>query len=176
MDLLIEMTREVSEDFWVGFQYLIWVMLYVKCQLYIWVAMSSWQLDVQVSQRLKVLLLITDSIFQLHFPSYCVLVLFSGELWKYFETTLFIKNSWLLYQAKFSKSKKILCGGFMLFSFLSLHLNGKLNMYLFLWDERVFLHTIIFFIHSNYINTVCPHFTTVHSENSHLSYCLLVHP
>lgn len=122
MDLLIEMTKEVSEDFWVGFQYLIWVMLYVKCQLYIWVAMSSWQYvqawqDVQVSQRLKVLLLITDSIFQLLFPSYCVLVLFSGELWKYFETTLFIKNSWLLYQAKFSKFKKILCGGFMLFSF-----------------------------------------------------------
>lgn len=116
------MTKEVSEDFWVGFQYLIWVMLYVKCQLYIWVAMSSWQYvqawqDVQVSQRLKVLLLITDSISQLLFPSYCVLVLFSGELWKYFETTLFIKNSWLLYQAKFSKFKKILFGGFMLFSF-----------------------------------------------------------
>lgn len=64
---------------------------------------------------------------------------------------------------------------FVVFFFLSPHLSGKLNMHFFLWDERVFLHTIIFFIHSDYINTVCPHFTTICSENPHLSYCVLVH-
>lgn len=66
--------------------------------------------------------------------------------------------------------------GFCCFPFLFPHLRGKLNMYLFLWDKRVFLHTIIHFIRSNDINTACPHFTTICSENPHLNYCLLIHP